>query len=217
METATKMPPATPEEIWAILRDVSKSQREFSEQMSEQMKENERRLKAEIEQREAYVAERAAAERKRDEEWSRLNSKLGGIENTFGEIVEHLVAPGIADRFNDLGFNLALSSKNLELREGKRRIAEIDLFLESADSIVAVEVKAKPHLNDMDKHQARIETLRAYRSGLGDKRRILGAIAGAAFGAAERKAALDAGFYVIVQSGDTMAMDIPEGFKPREW
>jgi hypothetical protein len=30
-------------------------------------------------------------------------------------------------------------------------------------------------------------------------------------------AALEAGLYVIVQSGDTMKLKIPEGFQPREW
>jgi hypothetical protein len=29
--------------------------------------------------------------------------------------------------------------------------------------------------------------------------------------------AINSGFYVIERSGDTMKIDAPEGFKPREW
>ena len=32
-----------------------------------------------------------------------------------------------------------------------------------------------------------------------------------------KQAVLEAGFYVIEQSGDTMRIDIPEGFVPKEW
>jgi len=33
----------------------------------------------------------------------------------------------------------------------------------------------------------------------------------------ERQAVSEAGFYVLVQSGDTMKLELPEGFVPREW
>jgi hypothetical protein len=46
---------------------------------------------------------------------------------------------------------------------------------------------------------------------------IKGAIAGAIFGAAEKKATMEAGLYVVEQSGDTMKIDVPEDFVPREW
>jgi hypothetical protein len=32
-----------------------------------------------------------------------------------------------------------------------------------------------------------------------------------------KSAVLKAGFYVIEQTGDTVKIDVPEGFKPREW
>jgi hypothetical protein len=32
-----------------------------------------------------------------------------------------------------------------------------------------------------------------------------------------KAAAFEAGLYVIEQSGDTMKINMPEGFKPREW
>jgi len=70
---------------------------------------------------------------------------------------------------------------------------------------------------DVGKHKDRLEKIRVAHDKCGDSRRILGAMAGAVFGPGQREAALDAGFLVIVQSGDTMRLELPEGFKPKEW
>ena len=59
--------------------------------------------------------------------------------------------------------------------------------------------------------------MRENRNRFNDNRKIMGAIAGAIFGTEAKKATLEAGLYVIEQSGDTMKMDIPDGFIPGEW
>jgi hypothetical protein len=42
-------------------------------------------------------------------------------------------------------------------------------------------------------------------------------MAGAIFAETIKKEAIDAGLYVIVQSGDTMQIETPKGFTPRAW
>ncbi|MCL2557563.1 MAG: hypothetical protein FWE09_03710 [Treponema sp.] len=177
--------------------------------------------KAEFERRQAELDRKWA---KTMEAWDRAdrriesgNKKIGGLENTFGELMEHLVAPGIEKRFQEIGIDFELTAHNFRLKEGRRCIAEIDLLLENDRNVMAVEVKAKPRVDDMEKHAKRLETLRGYYAKRGDSRKIFGAIAGAVFGRAERKAALGAGFFVLTQSGDTMRMDIPDGFEPKAW
>jgi RecB family endonuclease NucS len=101
--------------------------------------------------------------------------------------------------------------------ENKKVIAEIDILLENSDTIMVVEVKVKPAVKDAEEVIQRIETLRNWRNKRNDNRKIQGAIAGAIFGAAQKKATARAGLYVIQQSGDTMKIDLPEGFSPREW
>jgi len=91
------------------------------------------------------------------------------------------------------------------------------LLLENGETIMAIEVKAKPAVKDVEHHIKRLELLREHRRGINDKRTIKGAIAGAIFGAEEKAATLEAGLYVIEQSGDTMKIDVPDGFIPREW
>jgi len=98
-----------------------------------------------------------------------------------------------------------------------RELTEIDLLLENGETIMAVEVKTKPAVKDVEHHIKRLEILREHRNKLNDKRKVQGAIAGAIFGTEEKKAVVEAGLYVIEQSGDTMKICVPQDFVPREW
>jgi hypothetical protein len=94
---------------------------------------------------------------------------------------------------------------------------QIDILLENGDCIIAVEVKVRPALGDVEHHVRRLEILREHRSKRHDERKIRGAIAGAVFGEVEKRATLEAGLYVVEQSGDTMKIDVPNDFIPKEW
>ena len=206
------------EEVWASLKEtrqlineVSESQKQTDRQMKEtdrQMKETDRQMKET--DRRIKETERIVKE----------NSKqIGGLHHSFGELAEHLVAPGIAKRFNELGFKFdSIADGNVKILDKKGEvITEIDLLLENGEYMIAVEVKSRPAAKDMEHHVKRLEILREFRRKKSDSRKILGAIAGAVFGKAEKEAAREEGFYVLEQSGDTMKMDVPKGFVPREW
>ena len=155
-------------------------------------------------------------DRERMKETDRIIGELG---NRFGELAEHLVAPGIAEKFNALGYHFdAVSPGGQEIRDSNGKvIAEVDIILENSDCIMAVEVKSSVKIKDIEHHSKRLEILREYRKKHKDTRKIYGAIAGAIFGKEEKQATIDAGFYVIEQTGDTMKIDIPENFVPREY
>jgi hypothetical protein len=148
-----------------------------------------------------------------------LNNQMGGLHNSFGELAEHLVAPGIAEKLNILGYHfdsIAPGGKKIMGPHGKV-LAQIDLLLENGEYSVAVEVKSRPKEDDIPKHVARLEVLRQYMDKHHDSRVIRGALAGAVFPDQVKEAAIEAGLYAIVQSGDTMQIEVPEGFTPREW
>jgi len=154
-----------------------------------------------------------------DKRFKETDRIIGDLGNRFGELAEHLVAPGIADKFNDLGYHFDSVSPGGQVikDENGKVIIEVDIILENCECIMAVEVKTKPRINDIEHHIKRLEILRKYRNKRNDSREILGAIAGAVFGDGEKKATIEAGFYVLEQSGDTMKVDIPQGFIPRKW
>jgi len=145
------------------------------------------------------------------------NKEMGHLSNRFGELVEHLVAPGIAERFEDLGLSLQVTATRFKVLVDANAIAEVDVLLESGETIVSVSVKAKPNTKGIRELERQLTLLRKWCSNSNDPRRILGAVAGAVFSETEKKTAIKAGFYVITQTGDTMKMEVPEGFVPREW
>jgi hypothetical protein len=161
--------------------------------------------------------------RERQEETARQMKetyrKIGELGNRFGEIAEYMVAPGIMDKFNAIGFNFTRVSRNHEIKDPqtKKSLTEADIILENGDIVIVVEVKSKLQNEDVDDHLKRMNILRHLADSKGDSRKYCGAIAGVIVADATRNYALKAGFYVIEQSGDAMKLDIPEGFVPREW
>ena len=184
-------------------------------------KEEERRVK-EAEERAKKAEEREKERKKEQKEYEKrmkkLDEQMGNVTNRFGELAEHLVAPSIHTRFNELGhfFSETAPGGYRVLDEQGKIKTEIDLLLQNGETVIAVEIKTKPVLKDIDHHIKRLEILRDSRRKKNDNRVIKGAIAGAIFGSIEKKATADAGLYVIVQSGDTMKIEIPEGFVPIE-
>ena len=213
-----------------LMAETAEQQRE----VAEQMKETDRRLDARIaetdrrldklmaevsEKQKETVEQMKETDRRMDKRQKELDKRMGYLDNRFGELAEHLVAPGIVKRFNELGYRFdGAWPRGYEVpgEDGNLK-AEIDL-LENAETLMAVEVKAKPRGKDVKDHIRRLEMLREYRSNrYRDDRKIMGAIAGAIFREGEKNATLKAGMYVIEQSGYTMKIDVPQGFVPREW
>jgi hypothetical protein len=185
--------------------------------MRESHQETERAL-AETERVHAET-ERALANASREiENASLIVGKLG---NKFGELAEHLVAPNMSKKFNALGYNFTCTGTNIKFHEdvdGKTKIvAEVDVLLNNRDFVMAVEVKAQPLEEHVRAHIKRMEALRRYADKHDDRRKYIGAIAGAIMNDQVKLYAINSGFYVIEQSGDTMKINAPEGFKPREW
>ena len=124
----------------------------------------------------------------------------------------------VTEKFNELGFNFEQISQNIVIKDSsKRSITEIDILLENGDTVMAVEIKSKPVQKDVKDHIGRREILRRRADARHDTRKIRGAIAGAIMNEQVRNAAHKAGFYVIEQTGDTVIINIPEGFIPGEW
>jgi hypothetical protein len=192
------------EEIRAIMKETSQYQKETARQM----KETEQQWKQEAEQRQKEYEKRQ----------KELDRQLGQLGNRFGELAEHLVAPSIWEKFNELGFTFENSSQDVAMRDSSGNfLAEIDILLENGDTVVAVEVKAKPLQKDIDDHVNRMEILRRRADARHDTRKFQGAIAGAIMKEEVRRYTHAAGFYVIEQTGDTVKITIPDGFTPKEW
>ena len=183
------------EQVWAGIQELKESQKQGYREFKESRKAFDRELK----------------------ETSR---QMGYLNNRFGELAEHLVGPSIIEKFNEHGFPITQISKNIEIRKAPNEpdiLTEVDLLLENGDTVIALEIKAKPAEKDIKNHIKRMEILRRIADKRGDKRKYQGALAGAIINKSIRDFILKNGFYLLEQTGDTMKLTIPEGFVPREW
>jgi hypothetical protein len=197
------------EKVWAMFRESDRRMRESREETD--------RLIQEVARRQIETDKQL---KETDKQLKETDLQLGRLGNRFGELAEHLVAPNIVRKFNALGFHFNdISGLRRIIHDdiSGQKIAEFDILLENDDSVVGVEVKSRPSCDDVEDHARRLQILRLKKDKQNDKRKIHGALAGAIMTDAVKKAALKAGMYVITQSGDTVKIDVPDGFVPKAW
>ena len=202
------------DEVSAKLREVAESQKDTDRRF----KETDKKFQENAEQMKQLSLE-AAESRKETDRIVRRNSKqMGDLHQRFGQLAEHLVVPGIKKRFNALGFNFLEVFENAKIDDASgSRAAEVDILLESRDTVMVVEVKSRPSEEDVAKHIKRMGVLRCRADDRNDMRIYLGAIAGAIMPQNVRDCIVKNGFYAVEQSGDTMMINVPDNFKPRHW
>jgi len=194
--------------------------RQVSQQMKEQSKETDRKIQETANQ----IKEAAEQMRVRSEETDRkiraTNQLVGGLGSRVGDIIECMVGGGkIVTQFKALGHDIITHSRSKTFgEEGTEECGEIDLFLENGDIAIFIEVKTKLTNSDVLEHVERIQKYREWiETKGGDKRRFIGAVAGAVVERHVTKFALKKGLYVIVQTGVDTEIIAPNEFVPQEW
>ncbi|MDR1625975.1 MAG: hypothetical protein LBT33_05485, partial [Spirochaetia bacterium] len=144
---------------------------------------------------------------------------VGDLGNKFGKLSEYLVVPNLLEKFQALGYRFTKASRNIRIVDSAtgKTLTEIDALLEDGDASMVVEIKSDLGLDYIRQHVERMEKLRRYFDEHHDGRRLLGAVAGAIMDDRVKEHALAAGFYAIVQSGDTVKIYAPKWFKPKAW
>ena len=183
---------------------------------------------------EAEVERLRASNHKLDEEWKewrreseiaskkseeRLQQAMGKLGSSYGEQVE-AVFVNLSRKFNKLGhcFPIEARSSVVFIDSDGNNVAEVDRYLENGDSIMAVEVKAKLKQDNIDCLIKRLTKLSDFIKRRGDKRRVLGAVAGGIVPEHLLGYAHNRGLYVLVQSGESVSVaPLPQGFVPNEW
>ncbi|MDR1315917.1 MAG: hypothetical protein LBK13_03495 [Spirochaetales bacterium] len=202
--------------------ETERQMKENDRLMRERMEESDRRLKEsqaetdrQMKETERFLKASGAETERKLQEASRM---VGDLGNKFGKLAEHLVVPNLMEKFNALGYEFTRTCRNIKiLGPDKKRLTEIDILLENGDSVIVVEVKAEFTTDYVSQHVERMKKLRRYWDAHNDKRKLIGAVAGAIMEDDVKVLALRTGFYVIVQSGDTLKIEAPEGFTPRVW
>ncbi|MDR2704589.1 MAG: hypothetical protein LBC02_02305 [Planctomycetaceae bacterium] len=200
-------------------KEAQKQHKEMQKAIAETQKQHKETEKAIVETQKAIEETQKSIE-ETQKSIKGLSKQMGILGNRFGEVAEHMVFPAVVARFNELGyrFHKEFEGNFKVINKKNQLIAEIDAYLENDTTIAVVEIKAKPDEEDVKDHVQRIEKLRQNRKEFNEPSKIIiGAIAGAVFPEKIKTVAIKAGFYVLVQSGDTMKFDVPKNFKPKEF
>ena len=195
MSDTMQRPPATPEEIWKILREVSESQQETDRRMQEtdrQMRETDRRLRR--------------AEELFNGQWGKLMEAL----------VEALVEGDLIELLAQRGIEVDHTVSNLKSRNGARR-REIDTISANGDEVVAVEVKTTLKV----RHVAHfVETPKMFTEQapvVYRGKRVYGAVAYLKADESADRYAESQGLFVIRATGSSASITNAEDFKPRKF
>jgi len=216
------------ERIWALLIEDQKKKERYLEEIEKkffkQMEKNNKQLE---ESGNKYIRQMEEKRSKFIEEMDdseiidgilRAKKKKTAEGNSFIEFYKNLIRTSIIRKFDDMGYHfddISLGRHIIDKKKNKR--TEIDIILENKDLITAVKIITKPGIKNVNLLSSQLRILKNHRGKYNDKRKIYGAIAGAAVEKEEKQAALNAGIFVFEQDGITMKACIPQNFAPREW
>ena len=203
MDTSLNIQPATPETVWAILREIGEKHADLAEKQAEtdrQMKETDRKI--------ANLAESQAETNRIMQETGRKLDKvgdlLGGISNNQGRFAEEYFFNSFekgqrnffGEKFDDIQKNM----------RGTKIKDEYDLVMLNGQSVGIVEIKYKAHENDVPKVLGKVSTFRANFTEYKNHTIYIG-LATMAFYTELEQACQKHGIAIIKQSGDTVVIN----------
>ena len=197
MEKERHQPPATPEEIWAILREITKKQERMAAEYEKEAKER-------------------ARERKEDKK--RIN-KLDELFTTqWGKLIESLVEGDLHRLLNEWGIAI---HDTAERRKGKldkplTEQYEFDIIATNSEDVVVVEVKTTLRVKHVKEFLWELEQFTEWLPEYRD-RRVYGAVAYIKVVEEAEKYAARQGLFVIRATGSSASIINSAGFKPKRF
>ena len=204
------------EQVWAILQETARRQKESLKWQEEFAKRQEENAKWQKET-DQLIKETDQLMKENARQMKDFDKRFGEFSNRFGEVVEHMIAPNLMEKFKELGLKFPQVCSNKYVSDFDNNIfLEIDFMLENGEKAILVEVKTKLTIEYVKEHIKRLEKMREYADLHGDKRSFLGAVAGVVITANVKKYTLAQGFFVIEPAGETFSITPPNG-QPKEW
>ena len=201
MGTNTQKNPATPEEIWGILREEAKANRALRQQIQT--------LSAKTDQQIAHNLKE-------------LRKTRDLFTNEWGRLVESLVQGKLLRLLKKKGIQLKRISSNEkgmmsyvdEKGHKREQYCEIDIIAKNGEEIVAVEVKSTLGIKEVNKF---LGILRKFTQLLPEYKgkKVYGAVAYLKVNEEADMYAENKGLFVIRATGDSASITNKENFKPK--
>ena len=220
--------PATPQEIWEILREVAAAQQETDQLIERQTRAADRRMQEtdQLIERQARAADRRMQETDRrlqetdqlikrqaraaDRRMDKLDELFNG---QWGKLIESLVEGDLTGLLQQRGIAVQYTVTNPRQNYGERRW-EFDIVAINGEEVVVVEVKTTLRIPDVDRFIGRLnefpELMPEYAP-----RRIYGAVAYLKAYQESDVRAERLGLFVIRATGSSASITNREEFTPR--
>jgi hypothetical protein len=211
MSNNSEYPTATPESVWAALRETDRLIKESRADFERRMKQREEEAKASradferrIKQREEEAkASRADFERR----MKKYDDILGSWSNNHGSFAEEYFFNSFENgKQNFFGEKFDKIRKNLNAGIEDNVADEYDIVLINGSSVGIVEVKYKAHENDIPKVLKKAKTFRANFPKFKKHKVYLG-LASLAFYPELEQECINEGIAVVKQVGDTVVIN----------
>ena len=184
--------PATPEEIWNILREAAEIRKETDQVLKRLGQETDRRTQ------------------ETDLRLRKLDELFNG---QWGKLMESLVAGDLVKLLNQRGIAVDHTMTNAKKNYGERRW-EFDILAVNGQEVVVVEVKTTPKVDDVDYFVERLQDFPQLMPEFAD-RRTYGALVYLKTDGSVTVHAGRQGLYVIRATGSSASITNAEGFAPR--
>jgi chromosome segregation ATPase len=200
----------------AQIKALTESHKEFAEDMKA-VKESHKELAAETKELKAIQKEAAAETKELKAFVKELSRQIGGVHRTLGRLTEEEYSAKLWKKFTTLGYGFTDECQRKKIRDGDRVLAEVDVYFENSAYVMPAEIKTDLIIEDVDDHLKRMAVIRKYMDNHGDKRRVVGAVAGGIAPESVIRYAQKKGLYVVVQNGESVELaEAPTTFKAVE-
>ena len=194
--------PATPEEIWAILRETAREHQESA------------RLQRETDRLQRKTArEQRETARQMQETDRRLKRAEHLFTTQWGKLMESLVAGDLVALLNERGIAVEGISQRIRKRRNGRH-CEIDILALNGEETVTVEVKTTLRPADVKRFLAKLSEFAEWFPEYRD-RRLYGAMAYLEADDSVTKHAARKGLFVIRATGSSASIVNRPDFRPR--
>ena len=205
--------PATPEEIWNILREAAEIRKETDQVLKRLGQETDRRTQETDRRMQETDRRMQATDRQMQETDLRLRKLDELCNGQWGKLMESLVEGDLVKLLNQRGIAVDHTMTNAKKNYGERRW-EFDILAVNGEEVVVVEVKTTLKVDDVDYFLERLQDFPELMPEFAD-RRTYGALAYLKTDGSVTVHAGRQGLYVIRATGSSASITNAEGFAPR--
>jgi hypothetical protein len=221
--------PITLDDIFALFRESEQERKEYQRISQQAFRESqqafEERQRAFEQYRQAAEQEMAELRKQSDRtdqqieklvvQVSQTNKQVGGLTSRWGEFVENLIKPAAVRLFQEKGIDVHLTALRVTGQDQQGSI-EIDILVENATEVVAIEVKSHLEVRDVKRFLQTLERFKkAFPKHKNDK--LYGAVAGIKIDERVNEYAIQEGLFLIQPTGDSVIIANSHDFKPKAW